>query len=159
MVRCRGGGERDQRSQMWGKVRQALSVSCCSSCMTIHYMRPLCGQRLQTSVLRIDPNTLMMLQLSRTYHSSLSNALSTAACRHIPHAPLISAQTVLPRLVFPPISHLFWHLLLCVSFFSLQPGNLVLYFYCICLPPRVIIWTYGCLACRVLIITFPRNTM
>lgn len=41
--------------------------------------RPLYGQRLQTRVLRIDPNTLMMLQLSQTDHSSLSDALSTAA--------------------------------------------------------------------------------
>jgi len=86
------------------------------------YTGPLCGQRRQTRVLRSDPNTLITLQLSQTYHSSLSNALSTASCRHISHAPLISPQTFLrasPRLFFfLPFSHLFWHLPRCVSFLS-----------------------------------------
>lgn len=73
------------------KLLQQLDDHVC-----INDLSPLYGRRQQTRVLRIDPNTLMMLQLSRTYHSSLSNALSTAACRHIPHAPLISSQTFLP---------------------------------------------------------------
>lgn len=54
----------------------------------INDTEPACRQRLQTRVLRIDPNTLMMLQLSLTHHSSLSNALSAAAA-------LISPQTFL----------------------------------------------------------------
>lgn len=45
----------------------------------INDTEPACRQRLQTRVLRIDPNTLMMLQLSLTHHSSLSDALSAAA--------------------------------------------------------------------------------
>lgn len=46
--------------------------------------RPLYGQRLQTREWRLDPNTLMMLQLSQTYHSSLCDALSTAAACFMP---------------------------------------------------------------------------
>lgn len=93
---CRWRGERSEITDV-GKVRQAI----CKLQQQLHgrahinYTGPLCGQRLQTRVLRIDPNTLMMLQLSWTYHSSLFNALSTAACRHIPHTPLISPQTFL----------------------------------------------------------------
>lgn len=46
--------------------------------------------RLQTRILRIDHNTLMILQQSQASNFSLSSAVSRAACRHIPHTALIS---------------------------------------------------------------------
>lgn len=88
-------GERSEITDV-GKVRQPIYklLQQLHGHAHINSTSSLYGQRLQTRVLRIDPNTLMMLQLSRTYHSSLANALSIAACRHISHAPLISPQTV-----------------------------------------------------------------
>ena len=75
LMRCVDGQETDQTAQM---LLQQLHEYVC-----INDTGPLYGQRLQTRVLRIDPNVLMMLQLSRTHHSSLPDALSTAAPRPI----------------------------------------------------------------------------
>lgn len=72
----------------------------------------------------------MMLQLSRAYHFSLSNALSTTACRHIPHPPLISFLRPAPFFCFTAaLSFILTHSALCfLPFLSPYPGKDV---YCL----------------------------
>lgn len=98
---------------------------------------PLCGQRLQTRALRIDPNVLMMLQLLLTYYSTFTRALFSAACRHLSRSFNLSSQTFLPPPFFsfpmllletvhwgtPPAPFFSRSLTCCWCVFRLLPGQ------------------------------------